>query len=201
LKEYYTIKKRNSGFFKEKGSKFYSYSYPVFDQAEISFFLTDTKKKHFKASHHCYAWILGTVNQDYRANDDGEPAHSAGDPILGQIRSSNLTNTLIIVVRYFGGIKLGVGGLISAYRHAAILSLEGTDKQRIYVKKGLTLSFPYEMINNVERLIDLYKIEVRQRNYSQTCSIDCLVNIERIDELDQELSKLYLIKSTMYEIE
>src|SRR5689334_14470624 len=111
-----TLKSDGKGIYKEKGSKFLGFAYPVSSESEIKERIASLKSEYFDARHHCFAWILGPEKKQFRAFDDGEPNHSAGDPILGQIRSRNLTNVLVVVVRYFGGTKLGVGGLIAAYR-------------------------------------------------------------------------------------
>jgi uncharacterized YigZ family protein len=116
---YRTIQAPTEGIYKEKGSKFLAFAYPVETEADVKGHLERIKKEYFDARHHCFAYMLGADRKKFRAFDDGEPNHSAGDPILGQIRSKNITNVLVIVVRYFGGTKLGVGGLISAYKTAA----------------------------------------------------------------------------------
>src|SRR6186713_1623645 len=116
---FFTITSASQGIYKEKGSKFLSFAYPVQSESDIKEHIAFLKSEYFDARHHCYAWMLGPERNHFRAFDDGEPNHSAGDPILGQIRSKNLTNVLVVVVRYFGGTKLGVGGLISAYKIAA----------------------------------------------------------------------------------
>jgi putative IMPACT (imprinted ancient) family translation regulator len=109
---YITIKSGVQGLYKEKGSKFLAFAYPVESEEEVKQRLLELRKAYYDARHHCYAYVLGAEKEKYRATDDGEPNHSAGDPILGQIRSRNLTNVLVVVVRYFGGVKLGVGGLV-----------------------------------------------------------------------------------------
>ncbi len=116
---YITIKAGSQGIYKEKGSKFLSFAHPIATEEEGKEFLLSLKKKYFDARHHCFAWVLDADKSRHRASDDGEPNHSAGDPILGQIRSRNLTNVIVVVVRYFGGTKLGVGGLMAAYKTAA----------------------------------------------------------------------------------
>ena len=121
-----TIGQPAEGLYKEKGSKFIGLAFPVKTEDEVKERLEETRKTYYDARHHCYAYILGHEGTQFRANDDGEPNHSAGDPILGQIRSKELTNTLVIVVRYFGGTKLGVSGLINAYKTAAALALDNT---------------------------------------------------------------------------
>ena len=119
LYSYHTLQDPEEGFYKEKGSKFLAFAYPVTTEKEIKERIDGLKAKYFDARHHCYAWMLGANKNHFRAFDDGEPNHSAGDPILGQIRSKGVTNVLVVVVRYFGGVKLGMGGLISAYKNAA----------------------------------------------------------------------------------
>src|SRR5687768_4675593 len=123
---YRTIQLPSSGEYKEKGSRFLSFSFPVQTDTEIKAHLAALKKQYYDARHHCYAWILGAEGKNFRAVDAGEPNHSAGDPILGQIRSKGLTNILVVVIRYFGGIKLGVGGLIYAYKTAAEIALRNS---------------------------------------------------------------------------
>ena len=117
--KYLTIEKNSDGIFKDRGSKFLAFAYPVSSPEEIKIILAELRKKYHDARHHCYAYMLGAEKETYRSNDDGEPSSSAGKPILGQIQSNNLSNILIVVVRYFGGTLLGVGGLINAYRSAA----------------------------------------------------------------------------------
>src|SRR5690349_20736416 len=140
---YKTIESPSEGFYREKGSKFHSFAYPAWSEDEIRNHLDVLRKKYFDARHHCFAWMLGPDQRSFRAFDDGEPNHSAGDPILGQIRSRGLTNVLIVVVRYFGGVKLGVGGLISAYRSAAEDALNNAAIISIEITFDLDLSFEY----------------------------------------------------------
>lgn len=132
---YLTISDDSEGFYKEKGSKFLSFAFPVHHEEDIKEKLDILRKKYYDARHHCYAYVLGKDKEIFRANDDGEPNHSAGDPILGQIKSNQLTNILIVVVRYFGGVKLGVGGLISAYRTAAAEAISNNVIVEAIVKK------------------------------------------------------------------
>ncbi len=119
IDSYLTIEKNTEGLFKDKGSKFLAFAYPVEEEEEIKEYIQALKKEHYSARHHCYAWRLGAEKTHFRANDDGEPSSTAGKPILGQIQKNDLTNILIVVVRYFGGTLLGVSGLINAYRGAA----------------------------------------------------------------------------------
>lgn len=139
--------------FKEKGSKFFAYAYPVSSQEAVEELLQVQKKSHNKARHWCYAWQIGVENPVYRYNDDGEPNNSAGKPIYGQIQSFGLTNVLIVVVRYFGGTKLGVGGLVNAYKTAAKLACENAQIVKRTVKENLSLRFEYADMDKVMRVI------------------------------------------------
>jgi uncharacterized YigZ family protein len=149
---YLTVAKDSEGFYKEKGSKFLAFAYPVSNEEEIKEKLEALRKQFYDARHFCYGYIFGLAAEHYRANDDGEPNHSAGDPILGQIKSNELTNTLVVVVRYFGGTKLGVGGLITAYKTAAAEALAQNEIIEKPITKSFTLMFPYEEMNEVQRL-------------------------------------------------
>jgi uncharacterized YigZ family protein len=150
---YLTIKSFSEGLYKEKGSRFISLAYPVTDQEAIKSILAQVKKEHHSARHHCYAWMLGHERSNYRVNDDGEPSGSAGKPILGQINAFQVTNILIVVVRYFGGKLLGVSGLINAYRTAAESALLNNQILEHHVMDYYELTFPYSSINDVMKLI------------------------------------------------
>ena len=179
MKKYYTISTAAEGLYKEKGSKFLSFAFPVSSEEEIKRNLESVKKQYYDARHYCYAWMMGMDQQRWRANDDGEPAHSAGDPILGQIRSMELTNTLVIVVRYFGGTKLGVGGLINAYRTAAESALEAPTKIEIHEVLTVTLLFDYDSISVVEKLISDFEINVSDRIFEERCKV--IGELKKID--------------------
>lgn len=163
---YQTIAAPSIGEFKEKGSKFIAYAYFVSDEIEIKEKLDLPKKEHFKATHHCYAYRLGTDGKNYRANDDGEPSGTAGRPILGQIDSFGLTNLLIVVVRYYGGTKLGTSGLINAYREAAKLALENSIKIEKIIESQIDFSVPYLKMNEVMQFLKQYEIELVTNDYS-----------------------------------
>src|SRR5690606_2962631 len=159
---YRTLHRAGKGLYKEKNSKFIAFAYPVANEGEIKIHLDELRKEYFDARHHCFAWVLGPDKKQFRAFDDGEPNHSAGDPILGQIRSRDLTHTLVIVVRYFGGTKLGVSGLIAAYKNAAALALDdaGCVEKQIFDK--ITLEYKYDDTTTVMRLVrefDLHIVE------------------------------------------
>ena len=146
--------------FKEKGSKFYGIAFPVQTDEQIKQCLEEVKSNHHAARHWCYAWQLGAKNVKYRVNDDGEPRNTAGIPIYGQIQSFNITNVLIVVVRYFGGVKLGVGGLIKAYKTAAKLTLEDALIVEQTIKVTYTLNFDYSIINKVMRVIKENNLQI-----------------------------------------
>lgn len=150
---YTTIKAPSEGVYKEKGSKFIAKAYPVNSEEEIKQIQADLRKEYYDARHHCYAYIYGKKGQHYRANDDGEPNHSAGDPILGQIRSKNLGNVLVVVIRYFGGTKLGVGGLISAYKIATKEALDNAVITTKDWKAQINIQTDYSKYNELMAMI------------------------------------------------
>lgn len=169
--QYKTLSKPSAGdIYKEKGSKFLGYAYPISSQEEVEKFLFLLKKDHPKARHWCYAWKLGVETPTFRHNDDGEPNNSAGKPIYGQILSFDLTNVLVVVVRYFGGTKLGVGGLVSAYKLAAKMALEKAVIVERTVDQNISLRFDYEYMDKVMRIIK----ENDLRILSQKMELDCL---------------------------
>ena len=147
--------------FKDKNSKFFGYAFPIKNEDDVKAHIKDLKKQHHSARHWCYAYQLGALenNRSYRANDDGEPSNSAGMPIYGQLQSFDVTNTLIVVVRYFGGVKLGVSGLINAYRTAAQMALESSRIIEMTVNVDYCISFAYKNMNKVMRIIKEKKNE------------------------------------------
>lgn len=171
---FFTVSRSSEGLFKERGSKFFYFSFPVKNEEEIKIHLTELRKKYFDARHHCYAWMLGKDGDQFRANDDGEPNHSAGDPILGQIRSNNLTNILIVVVRYFGGTKLGISGLIHAYKTSAALAIEENILVQDHVKTSVNIRFPYPVLNDVMKLIKFHDLTI----FAQEMMLDCKMQLE-----------------------
>jgi uncharacterized YigZ family protein len=157
--------------FKEKNSKFYGYAFPVTTEEEIKTFLDLLKKQHHGAVHFCYAFQLGIEKSNFRANDDGEPSNSAGMPIYGQIQSFNLTNILVVVVRFFGGVKLGVGGLISSYRTAAQMALENSEIIEKTINVNFLISFDYKNMNKVMRVIKEKNLEIISQQMKESCQI------------------------------
>ena len=157
--------------FKEKNSKFFGYAFPVTAEDEIKLHLDKLRKKHFGAGHFCYAFQLGTDTLFFRVNDDGEPSNSAGMPIYGQIQSFGLTNILVVIVRFFGGVKLGVGGLISAYKTAAQMALEESVILEKTIDVHFQISFDYKNMNKVMRIIKEKNLEIISQQMKESCQI------------------------------
>jgi uncharacterized YigZ family protein len=164
---YRTIQSATEGEYKEKGSKFLAFAFPVKSETDVKENLAMLRKKYFDARHHCYAYVLGADKSKFRANDDGEPNHSAGDPILGQIRSKNLTNVLIVVVRYFGGVKLGVGGLITAYKTAAEEALTKATIVTEDVAVDYSIEYDYASTPEVMRLVKDFELQIEEQTFSE----------------------------------
>lgn len=165
---YLTISSVSEGLYKDKGSKFISKAFPVESEEHIREVLTGIKKQYHDARHHCYAWILGHDQSNYRINDDGEPSGTAGRPIYGQLLSAGVTNVLVVVIRYFGGTKLGVRGLINAYKGAAQEALDqAVMVQRVRVKRIKAL-FDYPSMNEVMKIIKDYNLEITNHTYEQS---------------------------------
>lgn len=198
MNPYKTISGLTEGSYKEKGSKFLSFAYPVNSLDEVEDHLATLKKKYHDARHHCYAYMLGMGEQEYRANDDGEPNHSAGDPILGQIRSFELTNVLIVVVRYFGGTKLGVGGLISAYKQGAADALSKAKIVCIYPQTSFDLIFPYSLTSEVERVLNEFEIEYTNKEFTETCQYTGKISDAVIDRFIKRVKSIQGIRLDMH---
>lgn len=185
---FYTIKGNGESLYKEKGSKFIGLSFHVKDEEEVKEIQEQLRKQYYDARHHCYAYIL---NEDkYRANDDGEPNHSAGDPILGQIRSKNLTQVLVVVIRYFGGTKLGVSGLINAYKTAAFEALENSKIEKVIVEKEFKLYYGYEITNEVMKLLADFETSMKEQDFTDTCFAQIGVKQSMSDEFFEEAEKI-----------
>lgn len=157
--------------YKEKNSKFFGYAFPVTNEDEIKNHLETLRKQHHGAVHFCYAFQLGTDKIQYRANDDGEPSNSAGMPIYGQIQSFGVTNVLVVVVRFFGGVKLGVGGLISAYRTSAQMALENAEIIEKTIDIFFKIDFDYKNMNKVMRIIKEKNLSIISQNMNESCEI------------------------------
>lgn len=184
--------------FKEKSSKFLGYAFPVTSKEEIKAHLEEVKKAHFSARHWCYAWQLGYgTNQRYRANDDGEPNNTAGIPIYGQIQSFELTNILVIVVRYFGGIKLGVGGLVQAYKTTAQLTLQEAETEEKLITEELRIRFDYPLMNKVMRVVKEQNLNITQQLLTEDCELHLAIrqsDYQRMQELFENIYGVLIVK-------
>jgi uncharacterized YigZ family protein len=189
-----TIESASTGQYKDRGSKFLAYAFPVRNETEIDKFRGELRKKHFDARHHVYAFMLGSEGKTYRASDDGEPANSSGQPILGQIRSFELTDILIVVVRYFGGTKLGVPGLINAYKTAAHDALSNAKIITKTVTSALVLEFEYPLMNVVMRIAKELSIEQGESEFGMNCKIIFNVPKSRVDEAISKYSVIHGLK-------
>jgi len=195
---YKEIKTPTTGLYKEKGSKFIAYSYPVYSEQEVKEKLEEVKKIEHSARHHCYAYIIHPDKSAQRTNDDGEPSSTAGKPILGQILSNGLTNTLIIVARYFGGVKLGVPGLIRSYKTAASNVISKSTIITKTLKEYYQLNFKYPQINNVMRSVKEYDLEIVNTDFQIDCNLIFAVAKSKTDKVidtfkkNHELSIKYL---------
>ncbi len=174
---YLTIASASQGLYKDKGSRFLAFAFPVESEQETEAFLIDIRKKYHDARHHCYAWALGPERQGMRVNDDGEPSGTAGKPIYGQILSAGITNVLIVVVRYFGGIKLGVRGLIDAYKGAAADALQEAEIVERIIMARYRIRFSYEQMNEVMKVMKQYGLEQEKHQFDTICSMEFLVRL------------------------
>lgn len=194
---YLTPKSPGAGLYKERGSKFYAYAWRVKDEAEIKTHLEALRQTHHAARHHCYAWVLGTDARTQRANDDGEPANSAGKPILAQIEKRNLTQTLVVVIRYFGGTKLGVGGLINAYRTAAEEALENSGVAENKLMNHYLLEFPYEATSEVMRILKDHEAEQYDQTFGVACTLKAAVSRSEADSFPGRFELLTTVKISL----
>ncbi|WP_192823581.1 YigZ family protein [Rufibacter sp. LB8] len=184
---YRTLRAPVEGLYKEKGSKFIARAYAVRSEEEVKEILQALRKEYFDARHHCYAYLLGADKATYRANDDGEPNHSAGDPILGQIRAAGLSNVLVVVIRYFGGVKLGVGGLIHAYKTATAEALALAQIEERHETALLTVQFSYEQMNDIMRVVKDFDLPVLQQDFQ----LDCRLTVEVRTSLVPQVQALF----------
>lgn len=188
--EYKTIKGEGKGYYTEKRSKFLAFAHHVETVDEIKELLAAYRKKHFDARHVCYAYMLGPERAEFRANDDGEPSSTAGKPILGQINSNELTDILIVVVRYYGGVNLGTSGLIVAYREAASDALAHTETEIRQVEEQVTYSFAYPLMNDVMRIVKEMQPRILSQRYDNTCEIRLSIRKSEAEQLKSRLAKL-----------
>src|SRR3954470_14975677 len=190
MEVYFTIEKTAKAEFKDKGSKFLAYAWPVKTTDQVKECLQEVKKEHPKATHHCFAYRLGTEGLQFRASDDGEPSGTAGKPILGQIDSKQLTNVLVVVVRYFGGTLLGVPGLINAYKTATSMALQLTPIIRRAVEINFVLQFDYTQMNEVMMLVKKYSCTLIEHEAQLFCKIKIGIPLNRQEEFLYNVNEL-----------
>lgn len=189
--EYFTIKDNISeGFYSEKRSKFLAFAFHVTTEEEIKEIVSEYRKKYYDARHVCWAYMLGAQRTEFRANDDGEPSSTAGKPILGQINKNELTDILIIVVRYYGGVNLGTSGLIVAYRTAAAKAIANAEVIKLYDEEVVTYDFPYVMMNDVMKIIKDMSPRIVNQTYDNTCEIQLSIRKSQAPLLKSRLEKL-----------
>ncbi|NQU87204.1 MAG: YigZ family protein [Mariniphaga sp.] len=193
---YKTIVLESKGIFKDKGSKFISYAYPVKNEDQIKAILAELKKEHHSARHHCYAWRLGTEEIRFRANDDGEPSSTAGKPILGQLLSNKLTNILIVVIRYFGGTLLGVSGLINAYKNAATDAIKNNKVVEKKIESLFEIKFTYNELNEVMQLIKNEGLNQIKTDFKETCIIRFAVRKSDAIRIEKLFKAIYRVNIT-----
>lgn len=192
--QYQTINAPSEGTFRDKGSRFIAYSYPFTDENTLKDILSDVKSSHPKARHHCYAYRLGMDRSVFRINDDNEPAGSAGRPILNTLLSNDLTNILVIVVRYFGGTLLGIPGLINAYKSATQESINNATIIEKHQKDIYRIDFDYLQMNNVMRIIKDEDLDILNQTYDNNCKIDIAIRTSLVNRVTTNLSTLPNLK-------
>ena len=188
--EFKTISNVGEGTYSEKRSKFLAFSHHVETEEQVKDIVAQYRKKYYDARHVCYAYMLGAERQVFRANDDGEPSSTAGKPILGQINSNDLTDILIVVVRYYGGVNLGTGGLIVAYKTAAAEAIAASEIEIRQVEELVTYNFPYVMMNDVMRVVKEMKPRIVNQVYDNTCEITLSIRKSEAEQLKNRLDKL-----------
>ncbi len=194
---YFTISAPAQIMYKEKSSKFLTYAYPVVCEEEITAHLEALRKEHYDATHHCYAWRLGAKGEKSRANDDGEPSSTAGKPILGQLLSREVTNCLVVVVRYFGGTKLGVSGLIEAYRDSTAEVLDEADIVELTVDVTVRISFSYVVMNGVMKVVKELQPKIKRQEFDNLCTMELSI---RESQSEIMISKLEKVEGCILEV-
>ena len=190
IDEFKTLKSGGEGYYTEKRSKFLAFAHHVQTVDEIKDLIAGYRKKYYDARHVCYAYMLGPERLEFRANDDGEPSSTAGKPILGQINSNELTDILIVVVRYYGGVNLGTSGLIVAYREAAADALVHSEIETRQVEEIITYSFAYPLMNDVMRIVKDMQPRIVEQTYDNTCEIKLSIRKSEAEQLKSRLEKL-----------
>lgn len=192
--KYKEIRSNTTGIYKERGSKFIAYAFSIYSEEEVKEKLEEVRKLEHSARHYCYAYILYPDNSVQRANDDGEPSSAAGKPILGQILSNNLTNTLIIVVRYFGGVKLGIAGLIRSYKTAASNVISKSTIISKTIKEHYQLDFKYQQMNDIMRIIKEYDLVIVNTNFQMECKLIFAVAKSKSEAIVSTFQKNHKVK-------
>ena len=192
---YNTIEAPSEGRYKEKGSKFIAFAFPVSNEHQIKEITSRLKKEHHSARHHCFAWRLGAENLLYRVNDDGEPSGTAGRPILGQIQQNELTDLLVVVVRYFGGVLLGTSGLINAYKQATAEAISNAVIIEKIVSSLLSVSFDYQAMNDLMTVLKEFDLELKESHFDLTCRVKVIVRKELTAVVLEKLGKIGSLKS------
>ncbi len=187
---YLTVKYNSSGTYKEKGSRFIAQAFHVSDQEEIKSIVERIKKEHHSARHNCYAYMLGAERLNWRINDDGEPSGTAGRPILGQINAFNLTDVLIVVTRYFGGILLGTSGLKNAYKRAAAEAINNNEITEMVLKESIKLFFPYQSLNDVMKIIKEENLSITDQLFEAECSMRVDFRLTEKEKILNRLSRV-----------
>lgn len=193
---YITIESKSEGFFKDRGSKFISYAFPVQTDKEALKHLAEIKTLHPKATHHCYAYKLGMDSTAFRVNDDGEPSNTAGRPILNQILSENLTDMFVVVVRYYGGTNLGIPGLINAYKSACQNATFNAKMVQRVIMEDYQIRFDYDNMGTVMAIINREKLEMKNQNFVDTCTLDISVrknDANKVYSLFSEIPKTKIV--------
>lgn len=192
--KYLTVSKSVESIYKEKGSKFLSFLYPVTSLDEVKEYLTQLKKKYYDATHHCYAYIIGYDKETFRMNDDGEPSSTAGKPIYGQLQSNDLTNVLLVVVRYFGGTKLGVSGLIKAYKESSAECTALAEIVEKQVKHKYNIYFAYEDMNVVMNILKQNNAEQKNQIFDLNCQIEVLIDKRNSSKFESSIPPVSTIR-------
>ena len=190
----YISKASEEVLFKDKNSKFFGFAFPITTEEEAKAHIEDLKKKHHQARHWCYAWKIGKENHQFRANDDGEPSNTAGMPIYGQIQSFDVTNILIVVVRHYGGIKLGVSGLINAYKTAAQMALENSKIVKRTIDEIFVIKFDYPEMNLVMRVIKEHNLNIIKQKLELNCEIHISVRKKIAEEIFKKFESIYKVE-------
>ena len=190
IDEYRTIEHEGEGYYTEKRSKFFAFAHHVNTASEVKDIVAEYRKRYYDARHVCWAYVLGADRSEFRANDDGEPSSTAGKPILGQINSNELTDVLVVVVRYYGGVNLGTSGLIVAYRQAAADAIAHSSVVVRQVEETVTYEYPYVMMNQVMRIVKEMEPRILEQIFDNTCKIKLSIRQSKAEELRLRLAKL-----------